>query len=177
MIRRSLLAFVFFLSLFFVNTVPAASGQPHSQLQRAKCISDGLAPISAHVRVSVAGLPESSTPSLRISWSGTPLPVACNLERSVGQDVEVRFADVPEAVSFSSGLPSRWLLFWTGKRRNSHGHAEYQGSSSEGDHLGCIKSVRARLRYRVLAPGGTVLAQRVRVVPAQYRGCSNEPGG
>jgi hypothetical protein len=154
-----------------VSTVAGAAGSTPGQSPRAECIREGLAPISVDVRVSVRGLPESSTPYLQIGWSGAPIPAACRLDRSVGADVEVRFAKVPKWYSFSFGFPSRWHVFWDGKRTDRHGRTEYEGPSVEGGSLGCIRSVRARLRYQVLAPGGAVVAQRVTSVPAHYPSC------
>jgi hypothetical protein len=45
----------------------------------------------------------------------------------VAADVEVRFAKVPRRMSFSSGFPSRWLVFWGAQRNKRHGHTEYEG--------------------------------------------------
>ena len=166
-----------FLVVGALSAVAGAAGSTPGESQKARCIRPGLAPISVDVRVLVKGLPESSTPYLHIGWNGTPIPAACRLDRSVAADVEVRFAKVPRRMSFSSGFPSRWLVFWGAQRNKRHGHTEYEGQSVEGESLGCIRNVRARLRYQVLTPGGVVVAQRVRSTPAHYSRCPTKGFG
>jgi hypothetical protein len=162
------------LVLIVVGTLSAVAGAAGSipgEPQKARCIRQGLAPISVDVGVSVRGLPEASRPYLHIRWSGPAIPAACQLDRSVAAHVEVRFAKVPKRMSFSFGFPSRWLVFWGAQRNKTHGHTEYEGQSVEGEALGCIRNVWARLRYRVLTPSGEVVAQRVRTTRAHYARC------
>jgi hypothetical protein len=154
-----------------VSTAGGAAGSTVGQSPKAACIWQGLAPISVDVRVSVRGLPEVSIPILEIGWSGATIPASCRLGSSVAADVEVRFSKVPKEFSFSYGYPRRWQVFRGAHRGKSHGRTGYEGASVEGEALGCIRSVRARLRYRVLTPGGAVVAQRVRSTPAHYSRC------
>jgi hypothetical protein len=77
------------LAFFVVGALSAVSGAAGStpgEFQNARCIRQGLAPISVDVRVSVRDLPDSSTPYLHIGWSGPPIPAACRLDRSVAAD-------------------------------------------------------------------------------------------
>jgi hypothetical protein len=142
---------------------------------RVECIREGLATISVDLRVSVKGL-EASIPFLQIGWRGDQLPAVCGLERTVGADVEVRFAKYPKEFSFSAGFPSRWFVFLGSRQTEGHGYSDYEGPAVEAGSLGCIRSVRARLRYRVLAPGA-VVAQKVRTTRARYTSCAELRAG
>jgi hypothetical protein len=167
---RSLLLGLFLFGC--ASTDAVAAGSTPGAPSRTECIREGLAPISVNLHVSVRGQ-EASIPFLGISWTGVPpIPAACGLERTVGADVEVRFAKYPKEFSFSSGFPHRWLVFLGSRQTKGHGRTGYEGPTVEEGSLGCIRSVRARLRYRVLAPGHVVVARRVRSTPAHYSSCA-----
>jgi hypothetical protein len=148
----------------FSGDVAASASAHHS---RARCIEEALAPITTDIKVSVLGLPARSAALLQIGWRGASrIPPSCDLHRSVGANVVVRFAKPPQPYSFSAGYPSRWLVFLGSRNKAEHGQAVYDGISVEGDALGCVRSVRAQLRYRAVAPGGVVVGRRIRSVPA-----------
>lgn len=149
----------------FGDVAESASGH----YSRARCIQEALAPISTDIKVSVRGLPARSAALLEIRWRrASRIPPICHLHRSVGANVVVRFAKPPLPYSFSTGYPSRWLVFLGSRNKAEHGRTVYAGISVEGDALGCIRSVRAQLRYQAKAPGGVVVGQRVRSVPAHH---------
>ncbi len=135
----------------------------------ARCIREGLASIPVTLRASAERREGTGTPVFEVRWSGKPLAPGCQARRSVSVEFTIWFPHLRFVLT--EGLPSPWLQFWNG-RKAVHNERESYVSNASYRPLGCVRKARAKLRYKVTAPGGAILGKRVVSAPVKIPSCS-----
>jgi hypothetical protein len=135
----------------------------------AGCIREGLAPIPVTLEASAEWREGSGRPWFEVRWSGKPLAAGCMARRSVAVYFVLWFPHL--RFSFTESFPIHFLEFWNG-RQAVRGERERYVSNATYGGLECIRRARAKLRYEVTAPGGTVLGRRIVSAPVKLPPCS-----
>jgi hypothetical protein len=135
----------------------------------AACVREGLASIPVSLRASAEEREGTGRPWFEVQWSGKPLPPGCDVRRSVAVYFVLWFPHL--RFFFTEGFPIHWLQFWNGRRAVRGERERYVSGASYGG-LECIRRARAKLRYKVTAPDGKVLARRIVAAPVKLPPCS-----
>jgi hypothetical protein len=137
----------------------------------ARCVALGLKPIPTKLTLFLAGDSVVHIPSLRVSWSGKPLPRWCGgMHTVVAVRARVPFPKTGHTLEFGPDQSSRWYPFWLGRTHVDNAERILSGPAVTFD-VGCVEKPRGWLRYEVEARGGRSLARLVRPVPVSSEIC------
>jgi hypothetical protein len=135
------------------------------------CVVLGLKPIPVKLTLLLAGDSAIHTPTLKVSWSGKPLPRWCGgLHTVIAVRARVPFPKTGHTLEFGPEYSSRWSVFWLGRTHVHNAERRYPGPTVTFNP-GCVEEPQAWLRYEVLGRGGRSLARLVRPAPVSNEIC------